>query len=155
MKRFFLAVVAMACWGMEPNASKAEELAATSVLPAALTGVSTGRDLVLTKTASARVRAQYVPTSGIRLVVNGSATYPNNSSIVYQFAAGGQSTTVAFTPTGLVFQAQGLAVIGTAPPIQGVIGANTNVFQGVIGFQGATSNLQVVALPDLFMIVSP
>jgi hypothetical protein len=62
--------------------------------------------------------------------------------------------TVAFTGSGPSFDTQGLAVIGTAPPIQGVMVTNTNAFQGTVAFQGAPTSMQVVALPNQFIIVA-
>ena len=150
-------IVVTFLWGlaMAPGFVRADESlgrAATSALPAALAGAGLSRDQVVSAAEARQVRAGYVPTFGAMFYVVGAGKYADSATINYAFVGGGQTATFAFTPAGLVFVTQGTAVIGSAPPVQGVLGANTNVFTGVVGIQAATSGLQVVARPDLFLV---
>lgn len=154
MKYFAIAMVIMVSSGMEPSRLMGEERVATAELPAALQSLTGGRSAVVTREAAERVRGEFIPTIGMRFAVQGGGVY-NGSQIVYNFQAGGQSVAIGFGPNGLAFNATGLAVMGTAPPVQGIMAGNTNVFQGTIAFQGNTSNLQVVAYPNQFTVIVP
>ena len=154
MKYFAIAIVIMASLGMEPSQLMGEEQAATAELPAALQSLTGGRSAVVTREVAQRVRGEFIPTIGVRFAVQGGGVY-NGSQVAYNFQAGGQSVAIGFGPNGLVFNASGLAVLGTAPPVQGIMVGNTNVFQGTSAFQGNTSNWQVVAYPNQFTVIVP
>jgi hypothetical protein len=128
----------------------AEELAASSQLPAALHALGISRGDVVTTAQAGQVRGQFYVSEGVIVQFAGTAAYPRSAMAIVG-TMGGREVTFSAQPDGIRISTSKIAYVSGEPRIQGVLATQTGVYNGVMQFVGGPESLDIIAVPGAFL----